>query len=229
MIYITGDKHGIYNDVVSFCDSNNTSTDDILIILGDAGINYFLDERDIVLKKKLSNLPITLFCIHGNHEERAFNIKSYVNKYFCNGIVYYEKEYPNILFAVDGEVYSFDNKKTLVIGGAYSVDKEYRLSRGYSWFSSEQPDNVIKNKIRNLLKSDNNIDVVLSHTCPYKYMPKEAFLEGINQNSVDNTTEEFLEEIEGIMCYKKWYCGHYHIDKEINKIKFMFNEIKNFE
>lgn len=107
------------------------------------------------------------FCIHGNHEERPQNIKTYKTKLFHNGIVYYEDDYPNILFAKDGEVYDFDGKKTLVIGGVYSVDKEYRLAMGYNWFESEQPNDEIKNKVRKILKEYNNqLDIVLSHTCP---------------------------------------------------------------
>jgi len=39
-----------------------------MIILGDAGINYYLYERDYELKEQLAQLPITLFCVHGNHE-----------------------------------------------------------------------------------------------------------------------------------------------------------------
>lgn len=39
--------------------------------------------------------------------------------------MYYEEKYPNILFAIDGEIYNLNSKKTLVIGGAYSVDKEF--------------------------------------------------------------------------------------------------------
>ena len=50
MIYITGDKHRDYNDVFNFCNKYKTSKNDILIILGDAGINYFLDEKDYILK-----------------------------------------------------------------------------------------------------------------------------------------------------------------------------------
>lgn len=34
--------------------------------------------------------------------------------------------------------------KTIVIGGAYSVDKFYRLSKGYNWFEDEQPSDEIK-------------------------------------------------------------------------------------
>ena len=127
--------------------------DDILIVLGDAGINYYANEKDNALKNSLKeHYPITLFCIHGNHEERPENIKTYKTKKFHDGIVYYEEDYPNILFAKDGEVYNFNNRKVLVIGGAYSVDKYFRLARGYNWYESEQPDDKTKNKGKNVLK-----------------------------------------------------------------------------
>ena len=47
-IYITGDKHGTYDDVFEFCYKYKTNSDDILIILGDAGINYFLNDKDYI-------------------------------------------------------------------------------------------------------------------------------------------------------------------------------------
>ncbi len=171
-----------------------------------------------------------MFCIHGNHEERPEKIDSYKTKRFHNGIVYYEEEYPNILFAKDGEVYDFNNHKVLVIGGAYSVDKYFRLVRGYNWYESEQPNDKTKSKVRKVLNNlDNKIDIILSHTCPYKYLPREMFLDGIEQSTVDNSTEYFLDEIEQTTDYKKWYCGHYHTNKKIDKMIFMFDEIEEFK
>lgn len=229
MIYITGDKHADFYEVCYFCKKEKTSKDDLMIILGDAGINYFNDERDYKLKEKLSECSITFFCVHGNHEERAENIKTYKSKKFLDGIVYYEEKYPNILFAVDGEIYNLDGKKTLVIGGAYSVDKEFRLMYGHKWYESEQPNDIIKNKvIENLNRNDNKVDIILSHTCPYKYMPREVFMSGIDQSKVDYSTEKFLEKVENIAKYSKWYCGHYHTEKQVDKIEFMFGRIKNF-
>ena len=64
--YITGDTHGDFSRIAEFCETNGTDTEDVMIILGDAGINYHLDARDIELKNELSDLPITLFCVHGN-------------------------------------------------------------------------------------------------------------------------------------------------------------------
>ena len=231
MIYITGDKHADFREVFYFCYANETTLDDILIVLGDAGINYYANDKDNELKNSLKeHYPITLFCIHGNHEERPENIKTYKTKKFHDGIVYYEEDYPNILFAKDGEIYNFNNKKVLVIGGAYSVDKYFRLARGYNWYESEQPSDETKNKVKSVLKDlDNKVDIILSHTCPYKYLPREMFLEGIDQSTVDNSTEYFLDEIEEMADYNLWYCGHYHTDKEIDKIIFMFHKIEEFK
>ena len=230
MIYITGDTHGDFSRITDFCYNNKTTKDDIMIILGDAGINYFLDRRDYFLKQYLKELPITLFCIHGNHEERPENIESYKTKKFNSGIVYYEKNYPNILFAKDGEIYDFNGNSVLVIGGAYSVDKYYRLLLGQKWFFSEQPSDKTKKHIKKVLKEHNNaVDIILSHTCPYKYMPTEVFLSGLDQSKVDKSTEEFLDEIEKNTKYNEWYCGHYHTDKEIDYIRFMMNDIIEFK
>ena len=230
MIYITGDKHADVREVFYFCYANETTLDDILIVLGDAGINYYANEKDYMLKNSLLQYPITFFCIHGNHEERPEKIKTYKTRKFHNGIVYYEEDYPNILFAKDGEIYNFNNHKVLVIGGAYSVDKHFRKAYGYNWYESEQPSEKTKNKIVRVLKDlDNKIDIILSHTCPYKYLPREMFLEGVDQSTVDNSTEYFLDKIEETTDYNLWYCGHYHTDKEIDKLIFMFHKIEEFK
>ena len=103
MIYITGDKHGDFSEVYAFCCKNKTTRDDLMIVLGDAGINYYANEQDIYLKNSLLQYPMTFFCIHGNHEERPENIEGYKTKIFHGGLVYYEEEYPHILFAKDGD------------------------------------------------------------------------------------------------------------------------------
>lgn len=224
MIYVTGDTHRQFDRVFDFCKKMNTSMDDILIILGDAGINYCLDDSDVNLKQVLSKLPITLFCIHGNHEARPHTIGTYKEVLWRGGTVYIESEYPNILFAKDGEIYDFDGKKAIVIGGAYSVDKELRLLRSWRWFKDEQPGRWAKRRVEKQLNDNNwTIDIVLSHTAPLKYEPTEVFMAGINQRKVDKSTEFWLDGIESGLTYEKWYVGHYHTEKKIDKLEFMFN------
>ncbi|MEG2013773.1 MAG: metallophosphoesterase [Anaerovoracaceae bacterium] len=225
MIILKGDTHGVFDEVFSFCEEYETTTDDIMVILGDAGINYHLDNQDICLKEELSNLPITLFCIHGNHEERPSNINSYEEKTWHGGIVLYEEDYPDILFAQDGEIYDFDGRKAIVIGGAYSVDKFYRISGGAPWFEDEQPDEAIKTYVEAQLKKVNfRVDFVFSHTAPLSYEPREAFLPNIDQSRVDKSTEEWLDTIERKLDYDEWYCGHYHVDTSMGKVRILFDD-----
>lgn len=225
MIYITGDTHRDFTRLLYLCQINKTTKRDILIILGDAGINYY-GERDNELKQDLNKLPITLFCIHGNHEKRPESIKIYKERTFKKGIVYYEEKYPNLLFAKDGEIYNFNNQKILVIGGAYSVDKEIRILRNLGWWENEQPGEETKEKILKMLDKGLEVDIVLTHTCPFKYLPYEVFLSNIDQSKVDQSTEKFLDIVEDKLKYKKWYCGHYHTQKIIDKLEFMFQDIK---
>jgi len=200
-----------------------------MIILGDAGINYFLDEKACILKNNLVEYPITFFCIHGNHEERPEKIATYKTKEFNGGLVFYEEEYPNILFAKDGEIYTFGDKKVLVIGGAYSVDKPTRVELGYIWYESEQPTEETKTKVIDVLEQNNNqVNIILSHTCPFKYLPYEVFLQSVDQSKVDQSTEHFLDKIENITTYDRWYCGHFHTNKIVDKIRFMFDDIIEF-
>ena len=64
--FITGDKHRNFQYVKDFCREMNTRRKDVLIVLGDTGFNYYEDVRDDKLKKGISDLNITLFCLHGN-------------------------------------------------------------------------------------------------------------------------------------------------------------------
>lgn len=230
MIYITGDIHRDFDRIFAFCEENGTTKDDVLIILGDAGINYHLDSSDWNLKCELSALEVTLCCIHGNHEERPFLIDTYEEKVWRGGVVYYEKEFPNLLFAKDGEIYDFDGLKTVVIGGAYSVDKYARIYGNAPWFESEQPSEEIKDYVeRQLEQAGWRVDCVLSHAAPEQYEPAWAFLPGLDQTAVDKTTEEWLDSIERRLSYSSWYCGHYHVDSQEGPVRIMWEDICELE
>ncbi len=223
--YITGDTHGDFSKIEQFCIENETTAEDVLIILGDAGINYWLNRTDRKLKERLSQLKITLFCVHGNHEARPWEIGSYDEILWNDGTVYVEEAYPNLLFAKDGELYDFNGKKVIVIGGAYSVDKYYRLNHGLKWFDTEQPDEEIKAYVEGQLeKSDWSVDVVLSHTVPVEVEPVWAFIPGLNQDLVDKSTEKWLQSIYDRLSFDEWYAGHYHVECEEGGVRIMFED-----
>lgn len=229
MIFITGDTHRDFKRISDFCLRMKTTRKDLMIILGDAGINYSPGRSDYILRSLLSDIPITFFCIHGNHEMRPQNIEGYRPMRYKGGIVYVDPEFPTLLFARDGDIFSLQGRSTLVIGGAYSVDKHFRLENGYSWFADEQPDEVIKQRtIRTLDKAGWKVDTVLSHTSPYRYRPTEVFLPGLDESTVDVTTERWLDEIEEKLDYRRWFLGHFHTEKRIDRIRIMFEDIDKF-
>ncbi len=114
--------------------------------------------------------------------------------------MYYEEEFPGLLFARDEELFDFNGKKTIVIGGAYSIDEMVRLTYGYGRRADKQPSEEIKEYAEQQLDGL-GIDVVLSHTAPLKYEPVEVFLPGINQSAVDKSTEIRLDTIEDRLNY----------------------------
>ena len=143
--------------------------------------------------------------------------------------MFYEEEYPSILFAKDGEIFELNGKQTVVMGGAYSIDKAIRIAYGWGWWEDEQPSEEIKAYVeRQLEKHDWKVDVVLSHTTPLKYEPVEVFMSGVDQSRVDKSTEIWLDYIEERLSYEKWYCGHYHTEKKIDKLEIMFENFDEF-
>lgn len=226
MVFYTGDTHGRFLKIENALRKSMIEKGDTIVILGDAGFNYYGNSKERHIKRQINELGITVFCIHGNHEMRPETIPAYITKEWNGGIVYYEEKYPNILFAKDGEIYDLDGRKSIAIGGAYSVDKFYRLERGYRWFPDEQPSDEIRARVETVLKENGwKVDQILSHTCPLKYIPTEAFLSCVDQSRVDNSTEEWLDTIEEKASYNRWLCGHWHIDKSIDKMRFVMNDI----
>lgn len=228
MVYYTGDIHGQKYEIVRFCKRFKLTKEDTIVILGDVGANYSSDERDIELKLALNSLKPTILCIHGNHEIRPWNIPTYKTKKWNGGTVWFEEAYPTLLFAKDGEIYNIEGLRHIAIGGAYSVDKFYRIARGYGWWADEQPSEEIKAYVEQQLKA-NEVDVILSHTCPFKYEPVEVFLPGIDQSTVDASTEKWLDKIEETTDYIVWLCGHWHINKKIDGIQFLFHQFQSSE
>lgn len=228
MIYITGDIHGEVFRIAEAVEKFNIGSEDIVVLLGDVGMNYSGNNHgDEQRKERMNKLGVPVFCIHGNHEMRPGTISTYREMEWHDGTVYVEDDYPNLLFAKDGDVYNLNGQKAIVIGGAYSVDKWYRIQCGLGWFPDEQPSEAIKASVEQKLEELNwKVDAVLTHTCPERYIPREAFLSSVNQATVDNSTEQWLDTIAGRLDYRAWFCGHWHINKRIDKMHFLF---KGFE
>lgn len=232
-IFVTGDVHGEMQDLVYRAKCAKVTENDLIIILGDCGfeISSYFEEGGKISQRDVSrqiwtrdNIPAMIFCVQGNHET-PFN-EMHGNRISLLGGNAIESN--GIYFALNGEEYIINDKKFLVLGGAYSVDKFYRLRNGYPWWEREQPTNKEREEV--LLKvKGKEYDYILSHTCPYSFRPVDAFLSGLSQTDIDTSQEEFLQNVYNSISFNKWYCGHWHIEKEIDKIRFMYQEIKEIK
>jgi 3-oxoacid CoA-transferase subunit A len=243
--YCIGDTHGVMQPIVDWAarlhDIVGSLDDYGLIIMGDAGFNYYLNDRDKSTKKKVNNLwGLTIYCVRGNHEQRPELVPGMNNNYDENvdNYVYYEDEFMNIRYLMDGYAYNFNGLRTLVLGGAYSVDKDYRLSKGYpwQWFEKEQLSAQEMQEIEKLYTDEftkefngNKFDVVMSHTCPFSWQPTDLFLSTINQTKVDNTMEKWMDSFKDKIQWKLWIFGHFHADRYIHmhpQIRMIYHDIE---
>ena len=91
MIYVTGDFNGNVRELLSRFDKLQTGEGDIIIVLGDAGLNYYGNHHgDLKSKKSLARSGTEYFCIHGNHEMRPASIPTYHEEEWHGGKVYVE-------------------------------------------------------------------------------------------------------------------------------------------
>ena len=58
MVYYTGDIHGEVRKVCDFILKNNLTSDDVIVILGDVGINYFGNDKGDAKRKKIARKEI---------------------------------------------------------------------------------------------------------------------------------------------------------------------------
>lgn len=237
--YVTGDTH---SDFSRFYKLNNAVPEDEMwgvIILGDCGLNFWLNKRDKKNKYRICNKYSNLrfYCVRGNHEARPEDVEG-MKEVFDESVlnwVYYEPQYPNIRYLKDGVEYLIGGRySALVCGGSYSVDKYWRLekqSAGFygGWFANEQLNQEERDSITQLAAGQ-KYDLILAHTCPFEWMPRDLFLACVDQSTVDNSMELWLGELLQTCSWGVFLCGHYHSDRILAPHAEMLSlDIKNLD
>ena len=225
---VTGDCH---RDFFRFKYLKYENPKDVnIIILGDAGVNY-TGKYDHELKSNIQRMKFNFYLVRGNHEMRPEDVPNMILIYDdkVEGYVYCEPNYPNIRYFQDGGVYYINGRKTLVIGGAYSVDKHYRLATGKHWFENEQLTYQERKEISKTAGGQ-YFNLILSHTCPERWEPVELFLSMVDQSTVDKTMELWLNTIADKTAYGLWLFGHYHGNMAVRpRVHMLYQDIWDLE
>lgn len=229
--FITGDIHGSISRLWHIKQNNLIPKDSNLIVLGDFGANFYLNDKDNHFKNVCEKLNITFYAVRGNHEQRPelINGMELVYDELVKGDVYFQPKWPHIKYFKNWGIYQINNYKIAIIGGAYSIDKYYRLEKGWTWFSAEQLTIEERKQCKQELQNQ-KVDFVFTHTAPRSFEPIDLFIPIVDQSTVDKSMEDFLEEIKNCLNWKIWLFGHYHHDRiEINCVEQFYQNIENIE
>jgi hypothetical protein len=219
-ILLSGDFHGNARGELSTITSKNLRKKygeepfrdiNFHIILGDGGFMWPGNERTDAYNYRVLGLrPFPVLCVIGNHEPMLGMSLPEID-IGIGEAVYLVNTKPLVAYLKRGRVYRIDGFKFLVMGGALSIDREYRIP-GKSWWKEEYWSGEEKAALFDLLAADDSFDYVLAHTGPDS-VNKRLF------GSLFPHSPKFADEVAAlndivdskIHC-GGWFCGHWHED-----------------
>ncbi len=212
MIYVTGDTHANIDigklSTKKFPQQKTLTKKDYVIVCGDFGLVWDASDREMKWQKWLGNKRFTTLWVDGNHENYDALKLIPVTKKF-GGLV--QKIAPSIYHLCRGCVFDIDGSKFFVMGGASSHDKEYR-TEGISWWPEELPSmEEMERGIAALDACNWQVDYVLTHCAP------RSIQTAIASWYENDSLTSYLERVRTDLQFKRWYFGHYHIDRQINE------------
>ena len=248
---VTGDTHGNLYDIAYRLEKAHQIGATSLLIAGDVGLVYGKPRPDRHgnlrqptyqidrLEEACERNDITCIVMRGNHDTRYIRdmreglLGDYTHLIDEDGSWYALYRAPHVLFASDrGGAYRIGGKDALLIPGAWSIDKAYRLYNGWPWEEEEQLDETERTRITGLA-SHIPFDAIVSHTCPLSWQAKMGDLLLQGAQNLDNTMELWLDEVlERVSVTSEpnnpvWYFGHYHADRKIEGAigRLLFDDI----
>lgn len=221
MIFVTGDTHANIDisklNAKNFPEQKTLTKNDYLIVSGDFGLVWDGSAREIYWQDWLTSRNYTTLFVDGNHENFDILRRMPLQKKFGG---YVREVAPDIYHLERGQVLEIDGKKVFVMGGARSIDKECRIEH-ISWWKEEIPSKEeMEYAIASLDSANWEVDAVVTHCAPRSVQKKLA-----SWYENDQMTG-FLERVYSDLKFKKWFFGHYHVDRQIDdRFYALFNHV----
>lgn len=231
-IFVTGDIHGSIDihklNSLNLRRKNKIKQDDYLIICGDFGLVFEQEEskEERYWLNWLDAKPWTTLFVDGNHENFD-RLKTYPIQNKWDGKVQQISE--KVFHLMRGEVYQIEDQKIFAFGGAFSHDREYRIENE-TWWQEELPSlEECENAIQNLRRHNNEVDIIVTHDAHRSFTQSLGYygdamnINGYNDDRINIL--DFFEEIFKMVTFKDWFCGHYHIDYDVDSFHFLYQRI----
>lgn len=192
-VAILGDIHGDTEYLDYALDAAKIAGAEMMIQLGDFGFDFssrFLSALKFVTDKH----QIPLMALRGNHDDPSWFKQ------------YYRMNYVSLI--PDGTFVTIGNKRVAFLGGAVSIDRDFRKEH-FSWWKDER---VNPNIVRNWAWEDQKADVLLSHESPIIPPTLGPPPMPISQNIKIDCNEDrlWVSTAVEILEVSEVYHGHYH-------------------
>ena len=127
----------------------------------------------------------------------------------------------NVYHVCRGSVLELEGKKYLCFGGAESPDKEEREVH-VNWWPQEMPSDEEYARCEAALEANGwQVDYVLTHDAPSKFLDFSVLAEGEN-----NRLHLFLDKVVMKTTYEKWFFGCHHKDVQLStKSRCLFCDV----
>jgi hypothetical protein len=185
-VLIVGDVHAEFGQLNTIIDRKHP---DLILAAGDFG--YWPRIKSIKQFDSIITQGTKILWIDGNHED-FWSLKQRTS----------DEIVPNVIYMPRGSTYTLpDGRVVLFMGGADSIDKQYR-KLGVDWF----PEEIITQKdIYDL--PDVKVDILISHTCTNEI--KEKLLH-LNPLKVNDPSNDALSYIWNRYRPAMHFFGHWH-------------------
>lgn len=245
MFFISGDIHGNVNKLSSgnlkYLHHKFTE-EDYIIVCGDFGVIWDDGMTQKFYLEWLEEKPFTTLFVTGNHENYDL-LEQYPVCEWNGGRI--RKINDKVFHLMNGQVFDIDGYRFFTMGGAQSHDirdgilepddPEFRLKlknltardalfrvNHYSWWKQELPRaEELEEGLRNLERVGWEVDVVLTHCAPThlnNWCDKHIYPQ--------NYLTDYLEDISGLLSFRKWFFGHYHSDLRFgNQYRMLYNRV----
>lgn len=227
-IFVTGDIHASYDIAKlseSCFDTAGLTKDDYVIICGDFGLVWNNSASEQYWLRWLNARPFTILFVDGNHE--GFSLLNSLPETTWNGGAVHQVA-TSVLHLKRGQLFNIDGCRIFTMGGATSseYDRTHRI-QGKTWFTEEIPNEQERTTALETLDAANwDCDFVITHCAPSS--SAQGISEHTNRLEIHPMDEytDWLQTIQDRLTYRHWFCGHYHIDAQIqDKTTALYNRI----
>lgn len=213
-VLVLGDTHGSKGTVKRAIETAAKHDATAIVQVGDFGYwehstsgGWFLES----VSKRSVEADIPFFWIDGNHENHTMLRRDYGpggRKHKPSPEGFWEIR-PLLYYIPRGTKWTWDDCTFMGVGGAYSIDKAYRLEKEAIAGSSRQlwwPEEQITDEELEFVKSQGTADVLFTHDCP----TNAPFRNRIKPDLDSQMHRQRIDEIGWSVKPKWWFHGHMH-------------------